>query len=189
MEWLKLKNSDNTKCWQECRESKLLNTLLVEMNGTATLKTSLAVSLKTKHATTIQPSICVSEQLSQRTGLHMKTCTWIFIAALFILSETGNNQMLKMSFSMWSCQDFSDSSVGKESACNAGDPGLIPGSGKSPGEEIGYPLQYSWTSLVAQLVKNPSATWETCVRSLAWEDPLEKGKAIHSRRIPEYWVT
>ena len=102
MEWLKLKNSDNTKCWQECRESKLLNTLLVEMNGTATLKTSLAVSLKTKHATTIQPSICVSEQLSQRTGLHMKTCTWIFIAALFILSETGNNQMLKMSFSMWS---------------------------------------------------------------------------------------
>ena len=46
-----------------------------------------------------------------------------------------------------------DSSVGKESACNAGDPGLIPGSGKSTGKEIGYPLQYSWASLVAQLVK------------------------------------
>ena len=49
---------------------------------------------------------------------------------------------------------FPHSSVGKESACNAGDPGLIPGSGKSPGEGIGYQLQYSWASLVAQLVKN-----------------------------------
>ena len=51
---------------------------------------------------------------------------------------------------------FSDSSVGKESACNAGDPGWIPGSGRSAGEGIGYPLQYSWASLVAQLVKNLS---------------------------------
>ena len=50
---------------------------------------------------------------------------------------------------------FSDSSVGKESACNAGDSSLIPGSGRSAGEGIGYPLQYSWASLVAQLVKNP----------------------------------
>ena len=49
---------------------------------------------------------------------------------------------------------FPDSSVGKESTCNAGDPSLIPGSGRSAGEGIGYPLQYSWTSLVAQLVKN-----------------------------------
>ena len=52
---------------------------------------------------------------------------------------------------------FPDSSVGKESACNAGDPGLIPGLGRSAGEGIGYPLQYSWASLVAQLVKNPPA--------------------------------
>ena len=74
---------------------------------------------------------------------------------------------------------FPDSSVGKESTCNAGDPGLIPGSGRSAGEGIGYPLQYSWVSLVAQLVKNPPAIWETWVRSLSWEDPLEKGKATH----------
>ena len=74
---------------------------------------------------------------------------------------------------------FPDSSVGKES-CNAGDPGSIPGSGKSPGEGIGYPLQYSWASLVAQLVKNLPAMWKTWVCSLGWEDPLEKGKAIHS---------
>ena len=72
---------------------------------------------------------------------------------------------------------FPDSSVGKESACNAGDPGLIPGSGRSPGEGIGYPLQYSRASLVAQLVINPSAMMETWGRSLGWEDPLEKGKA------------
>ena len=75
---------------------------------------------------------------------------------------------------------FPDSSVGKESTCNAGDPGLIPGLGKCPGEGIGYPLQYSWASLVAQLVKNPPAMRETWVRSLGGEDPLEKRMATHS---------
>ena len=83
---------------------------------------------------------------------------------------------------------FPDSSVGKESACNAGDPGSIPGLGRSAGEGIGYPLQYSWASLVAQLVKNPPAMLETWVRSLGQEDPLGKGKATHSSilawRIP-----
>ena len=54
-------------------------------------------------------------------------------------------------------------SVGKESACNAGDSGSIPGSGRSPGERIGYPLLYSWASLLAQLVKNPPAMWEILV--------------------------
>ena len=62
------------------------------------------------------------------------------------------------------------------------------GSGRSPGEGIGYPLQYSRASLVAQLVKNLPTMWETWVRFLAWEDPLEKGKATHSSilawRIP-----
>ena len=75
---------------------------------------------------------------------------------------------------------FPHSSVGKESASNAGDPGLIPGSGKSTGEGIGYSLQYSWASLVAQLVKNPPAMWETWVQLLGLEDPLEKGMATHS---------
>ena len=51
--------------------------------------------------------------------------------------------------------------------------------GRSTGEGIGYPLQYSWTSLVTQLVKNPPAMWETWVRSLDWEDLLEKGKDTH----------
>ena len=51
---------------------------------------------------------------------------------------------------------------------------------RSAGEGIGYPLQYCWASLVAQLVKNPPALWETWVQFLGWEDPLEKGKATHS---------
>ena len=75
---------------------------------------------------------------------------------------------------------FPGSSAGKESSCNAGDPGSIPGSGRSRGEGIGYPLQFSWASLMAQTVKNLSAMQETWVRSLAWEDPLEKGKSTHS---------
>ena len=61
---------------------------------------------------------------------------------------------------------FPDSLVGKESVCNAGDPSSIPGLGRSTGEAIGYPLQYSWAFLVAQLVKSPPAIWETWVQSL-----------------------
>ena len=69
---------------------------------------------------------------------------------------------------------FPGGSDGKESACNAGDPGSIPGLGRSTGEGIGYPLQYSWASLVAQLVKKLPAVWETWVQFLGWEDPLRR---------------
>ena len=83
---------------------------------------------------------------------------------------------------------FPDSSIGKESSCNAGDPGSIPGSGRSAGEGIGYLLQYFWASFVVQLVKNLPAMQETWAQSLGWEDPLENGKATHSSilvwRIP-----
>ena len=75
---------------------------------------------------------------------------------------------------------FPGGSAGKESACNAGDPSSIPGLGRSAGEGIGYPLQYSWAYLVAQLVKNLPAMRDTWVWSLDWENPLEKGKATHS---------
>ena len=68
----------------------------------------------------------------------------------------------------------------KESICNSGDPGSTPGSRRSPREGIGYQLQYSQCSLVAQLVKNLPAMQETWVQSLGWEDLLEKGKATHS---------
>ena len=91
----------------------------------------------------------------------------------------------------------SGSSAGKESACNAGDPGLIPWLGRSPGEGMGYLLQYSWASLVVQTVKNLCAMQETWLQSLGWEDPLEEGMAIHSStvawRIPmnreAWWIT
>ena len=75
---------------------------------------------------------------------------------------------------------FPGSSAGKESSCNAEDPGSISGLESSPGEGIDYPLQCSWASLVAQMVKNLPALQETWVRSLGWEDPLEKGKATQS---------
>ena len=77
-------------------------------------------------------------------------------------------------------EGFPGSSVGKESACNAGDPSSIPGLGRSIGEGIGYPLQDSLWQVI-----HP---WETWVQSLGWEDPLEKGMATHSSilawRIP-----
>ena len=79
---------------------------------------------------------------------------------------------------------FPYDSAGKESACNAGDPGLIPWVGRCTGEGIGYPLQYSWASLVAQLVKNLPAMQETWVPSLGWEDSLEKGMATHCSILP-----
>ena len=90
-----------------------------------------------------------------------------------------------MTLKEWS---FPDSSVGKEPACDAGDPGSTPGSRRSTGEGKGYLLHYSWASLVAQLVRNPPAMRETWVQSMGCEDPLEKEKATHSSilawRIP-----
>ena len=83
---------------------------------------------------------------------------------------------------------FPGSSPSKESACNAGDPGLIPGLGRSPGNGAGNPFQYSGASLVAQLVKNLPAMQETWVPNLGQEDLLEEGMATHSSilawRIP-----
>ena len=73
--------------------------------------------------------------------------------------------------------DFPDSSVGKESACNIGDTGSIPGPGRSTEEGKGYPLQ--WATLVAQLVKNLPVMQETWVLPLGWEDHTEKGKVTH----------
>ena len=98
----------------------------------------------------------------------------------------------------------------KQCACKGGDSGSIPGTGRSPGEGIGYPLQYSWVPLVVQSVKNPPAMQETWVWSLGWEDPLEEGMATHfsslsgespwtrepgglrftgSQRVRHYWAT
>ena len=76
---------------------------------------------------------------------------------------------------------FPGSSTGKESTCNAGNPSSIPVLGRYAGEGIGYPLQYSWATLVAELVKNLPEMRETWVPSLVWKYPLEKGTT--TRRI------
>ena len=89
-------------------------------------------------------------------------------------------ELLREIRAVWSYEVFPHCSVGKEYTCNAGDTGSIPGSERSTGEGIGYPLQYSWASFVAQLVKNLPAMLETWVQSLGWEDSMQKGKATHS---------
>ena len=71
-------------------------------------------------------------------------------------------------------------SAAKESTCNAGEPSLIPETGRYPGEGIDYLFQYSCASLVAQTAKNLPAMWETWVRPLGWEDPLKEGMETHS---------
>ena len=104
----------------------------------------------------------------------------------FVLERVYPHLLGHLGIEMSLCLGFSDSSVGKESACSAGDPSSILGPGRSPGEGTGYPLlcfwasQEYWERTVAQLVKNPPAMRESWVRSLGWEDPLEKGQATHS---------
>ena len=109
-------------------------------------------------------------------NLGVPRCSVTELYGRWCLPLLKKKKIYKTLFDQWFYQGFSDSSVGKESVCNAGDPGLIPGLGRSPGEGTGYLLQYSWASLVAQLVKNLPAMWETWVWSLGWEDALEKEK-------------
>ena len=85
------------------------------------------------------------------------------IHGLYSLSHLIRSKPLGNYYYCHFMDGFPDSSVGKESACHAGDPCSIPKSGRSAGEGIGYPLQYSWASLVAQMVKNPPAMWGTWV--------------------------
>ena len=94
------------------------------------------------------------------------------MASIFFLSQDIIPNNIRTYFIyLSSYKDFLCSSAGKEFTCNAGDPSLIPGLKRSPGEAIGYPLQYSWVFLVAQTVKYPLSMRETWVQSLGWEDP------------------
>ena len=103
-------------------------------------------------------------------------------AAVLVVAESNTSELLK-----WTELNKYDSSVGKEYGSNARDPGLIPGLGRSSGEWIGYPLQYSWASLVALLVMNLPAMWESWVQSLGWEDPLEIPWRRERLPTPVFW--
>ena len=104
--------------------------------------------------------------------------TWNPLSSLSLFNSMKCDYFLWLLFKL-SIIVMCHSSVGKESTRNAGDPSSIPGLGRSAGERIGYPFQYSWASLVAQVVKNLGQWREAWVWSLGWEDPLEKGKATH----------
>ena len=130
---------------------------------------------------------CLSHLSSQKTGMR----------CIFPRQEMGGFDKKETKWpqlkQLWA---FPGSSAGKESTCNAGDPGLIPELGRSLGEGLGYPLQYSWASLVAQLVKNLPTIWRTWVRSLGWKDPPGEGMATHSSSCLEnpmdrgaWWAT
>ena len=103
----------------------------------------------------------------------------------FLLNTESISENLRVDYhpSFQEIWDFPNSSVGKESACNAGNPNLIPGLGRSPGKGIGYPLQYSWASLLTQLVKNPPAMWETWLQSWIGKIPWRR-KRLHT---PIFW--
>ena len=121
------------------------------------------------------PKSCQRPPESAWKQILPQLCHKVAAALVNILSTVRQPELEAPSYSV----GFPGSSVSKESACNAGDPSSIPGLGRSPREGIGYPLQYSWASLVAQLVQNLTAMWETWVRSLRWEDLLEEGMATH----------
>ena len=125
------------------------------------------VSLLEKCITCHQVSLFFSHQ-SSVVKLHISQTH-------YVISGVSVSWMLPKS--------LPDSSVGKESSCNAGDSGSIPGLGRSDGGGIGYPLQYSWVSLVVQLVKNPPAMQETWVRFLGWEYPWKRERLS----TPVFW--
>ena len=110
--------------------------------------------------------------------------TFILVSPRLCIPSLGSfGTSNAFSVGLYKQQGFPDSSIGIESTCISGDPGSIPGLGRSTGEVIGYSLQYSWASLVAQLVKNPPAMQET------WVDP-RVGKVLWRREkvpTPVFW--
>ena len=123
------------------------------------------------------PSLGWEDPLEKGKATHSSILAWRIPWTIQSLGSQRVGRTERLSVSLYihifTVSGFPGSSAGKEFACNARDPGLIPGSGRPTGEGIGYPLLYSWASLVAQLVKNLPAMQETWVQSLRWEAPLE----------------
>ena len=117
-------------------------------------------------------------------GLYSQNSRWMKLLKGYTFTGRGETLQyfpveVKYTISSFKREDFPHSSVGKESTCNAGDHSWIPGTGWSVREPIGYPLQYSWTSLVTQSVKNLPKMWETWFQSLGQDMYQEKGVATH----------
>ena len=112
-----------------------------------------------------------SKSLIDKAFLYMQHALWI----TSVMPLFARRRRIGVKLQVGTLLGFLGSSAGKESACNAGDHSLIPGSGSSLGKGVGYPKQYFGAFLVAQTVKNPPAMWEICIRSLACEDPLDGG--------------
>ena len=178
------------------KRSKHILILWLQSLSTGTLESK---KMKSDTVSTFSPSIChevigpdtvsfVFWMLSFKPAFSFSFFT--FIKRLFSSSSHSASKVVSSAYlrlliflpailipayassSLAFCMKFSNSSVGKESTCNVGDSGSIPRSGRSTGEGIGYPFQCPWASLVAQLVKNLPAMWETWVQSLGWKDPL-----------------
>ena len=144
----------------------------------------------------ISPYICIGINIKWNYSHYICVCMYVCMYIHIYIhtytharTHTHTHTHTYIYIYIYIYQGFPDSSFGKESAWSGGDSSLIPGSGRSTGDGIGYPLQHSWASLLAQLVKNPPAMQETWVWSLGLEDALEKGKnTIHSSilawRIP-----
>ena len=131
------------------------------------------VFFKKKETQDLDTFVCSIVGNTSVSSLHF--CLLFFLAFSTILLDVLSHT-LNSSIFILSC--FPDGSAGNEPTCNAGDPCLIPGSGRSTGEEIGYPLQYSWASLVAQLVKNLPAMQET------WVDPWVGKSSWRREKLP-----
>ena len=146
------------------------------------------------HPLTFIKDPCLDRKSSFLPNLSPGWLSRLISKTTFITAHSGSKMRLSGSLpdqplaAALVCGGFPGNSAGKQSAYKAGDPGSISGFGRSPGEGVGYPLQYSWASLVAQTVKNLPAMKDTWVGSLGWEDPLEGGTATHSSiltwRIP-----
>ena len=117
------------------------------------------------------PGLPVHHQLPEFTQTHVHL---VSDAALANFKGYTRDKMAQHSCIYVYRESFPGSSAGKESTCNARDPGSIPRLGRSTGEGIGYPLQYSWSFLVAQLVKNPPAIWKTWAQSLVGKIPQRR---------------
>ena len=101
----------------------------------------------------------------------------LIIQAELTVTTMGKDKIITLYYYVLS---FPGSSAGKESACNAGDPSLIPGLGSSPGEGIGYPLQFCWASLVAQTVKIHLQCGRPGFNAWVRKIPWRKGMVTHS---------